>query len=191
MHRKETGDGRWRLLACALLGLLLCGRIGQAVAQETHSPAGFEDGVEKLDKGGIFVRRFRMRVLKDRRRGEAAIETEASDAKHFAARLKRQQRRHFSIKRREFKKLQLRLETQRRVRKARIKARQFAAARRHAAQHSPDRRRRKASSRAKNFKRDDRKLDPSAPHPMVISESPGSKASGISLDRNEENRDAR
>ena len=82
-----------------------------------------------------------------------------SDAKRFAERVKRHQRRHFTKQRREFRKLQARLESQRRLGKARIKARQFATARRQAAQRvgKQDRKparersgRRSASPRLKN-----------------------------------------
>jgi hypothetical protein len=188
VHRNETGDRRWRLLVCALLGSLLCGLAGEAAAQESFPRAGLDDGGGTLREGGFLASRFRMRRLKPRDE-EAATILESGDAKRFAARLKRHQRRQFSKKRRDFKKQQLRLETQRRARKARIKAHQFAAARRHAAQQAPSRRRTKTHGRAKDSAL--HRIDPSAAHLMVIRESPESKASEVSLDRNEENRDAR
>ena len=62
----------------------------------------------------------------------AARVEETGDAKRFAERLKRHQRHHFTKQGRDFRKLQAWLENQRSLRQARIKARQFAAARRRA-----------------------------------------------------------
>jgi len=127
------------LLSCVLLlGLgAACAYAGRAEAQEDFPSAELKDGLYERDGGGILVRRFRMRPL-DAREGdeEQAVEAGTGDAKRFADRIKRHQRRHFAKKRREFKKHQLRVESQRRIRRASGKARQFAAARRRAAWHA-------------------------------------------------------
>jgi hypothetical protein len=70
---------------------------------------------------------------------EARAEEGVNDAKVFAARLKHYQGRHFAKRKRQFAKQQLKLESQRRAlrqKKARMKARQFAAARRRAAEQA-------------------------------------------------------
>jgi hypothetical protein len=122
VHRKRDRLPRWKRFAGAGLiafGSQLCPWIGPAVAGEPslHS-----------------VRTHTQRETKD-----ADIGRDTGDAKHFAERVKRHQRRHFTKQRREFRKAQQRLESQRRLRKAKIKARQFAAARRRATQHAPRR----------------------------------------------------
>jgi hypothetical protein len=114
-HRKEGGIPRWMHFACAgfiALGSHLCVLIGHAAAGEASSRS--------------------VRALAHRESNETAAD-ENGDAKRFAERLKRHQRRHFTKQKREFRTLQARLESQRSLRKARMKARQFAAARRHAA----------------------------------------------------------
>lgn len=120
VHRKGKKTPRWRLFAYAGL-IAFCGSapLGwnlQATAGETSSHA--------------------VRALVQRGSKGAGIDEETGDAKRFAERLKHHQRRHFTKQRRDFRKLQARLESQRRLRRARLKARQFAAARRHAAQHA-------------------------------------------------------
>jgi hypothetical protein len=118
-HRKEGGTPRWIHFACAgfiALGSHLCFLIGHAAAGEASSRS--------------------LRALAHRESNETAAADENGDAKRFAERLKRHQRRHFTKQKREFRTLQARLESQRSLRKARMKARQFAAARRHAAGHA-------------------------------------------------------
>jgi hypothetical protein len=122
VHRKRDRIPRWKRFAGAGLiafGSQLCPWIGHAAAGEPslHS-----------------VRAHTQREIKD-----ADIGRDSGDAKRFAERLKRHQRSHFTKQRREFRKVQQRLESQRRLRKAKIKARQFAAARRHATEHAPKR----------------------------------------------------
>ncbi len=120
VHRKREVSPRWRHFAGAgliALGSHLCFFAGHAVAGEASSHS--------------------VRPHAQRENKEAAIDEDTGDAKRFAERLKRHQRRHFTKQRREFRKVQLRLDSQRRLRKARIKARQFASARRHATQHAP------------------------------------------------------
>jgi len=120
VHRKGEGIPRWRHFVRAgliALGAHLCLLIGHASAGAPSSHS--------------------VRALAQRESKEAGIDGDTGDAKHFAERLKHHQRRHFTKQRREFRKAQLRLESQRRLRKARMKARQFAAARRHATQHAP------------------------------------------------------
>jgi len=66
-----------------------------------------------------------------------------TDAKRFAERIKRRLERHFVKRRQQFRKYQAAIERRRRAyrrNKVRNKARQFAAARRRAAQHMPKRR---------------------------------------------------
>lgn len=129
---------RWRLFACAGLiilggGASLCLWARQAVADDTSLSAVFA-GSE--DSGAI---RIYKRHLRHPKKGDnSALPNEVEgDAKRFAARLKQHQRRHFSQRKREFRKQQQRLEAQRRIRRARLKAHQFAAARRHAAERAP------------------------------------------------------
>jgi len=118
LHRKGK---RWRLFAYA--GLIAFG--GSA-------PLGWNVQADAGEPSSHSVRAITQRGSKG-----AGIDEETGDAKRFAERLKHHQRRHFTKQRRDFRKLQARLESQRRLRRARLKARQFAAARRHAAQHAP------------------------------------------------------
>ena len=118
MHRKGKKTPRWRLFAYA--GFIAFGG-GAPLGWNVH--AAGEPSLHSV------------RALAQR--GKAGIDEETGDAKRFAERLKRHQRRHFTKQRRDFRKLQARLESQRRLRRAKLKARQFAAARRHAAQHAP------------------------------------------------------
>ena len=108
MHHKRERCPCWRRLACAA-GIALGSYLcGHATAAERPS----------------------------RTMAEAARVEEDREASRFAERVKRHQRRHFSKERREFHRLQARLEKQRRMRKARMKARQFAVARRHVAEQA-------------------------------------------------------
>jgi hypothetical protein len=154
VHRKRDRLPRWKRYAGAGLitfGSQLCPWIGDAAAGEPslHS-----------------VRAHTQREIKDADAGR-----DRGDAKRFAERLKRHQRRHFTKQRREFRKAQQRLESQRRLRKARIKARQFAAARRHAAQHALKRKQTHAAQKAVTHER--RGLNPvgdltNGPRPATI-----------------------
>ncbi len=140
MHCKEDVSRRWRLYACAGLIILgsaafMCFWAEAAVADDTSLRAAFPEGG---DNRPIRVYKRRIRHPKQ---GEhkAVLNEDGSEAKHFAARLKHHQQRHFSQRRREFRKQQRRLEAQRRLRKAKLKASQFAEARRRATQHAPRR----------------------------------------------------
>ena len=106
-HREVKRIFRWKPIVCAALLLPLP---GQCAAAELASHAA--------------------RAVVQRESEEAL------EAKRFAERLKRHQRRHFTEERREFRRLQARIEKQRRMRKARMKAFQFATARRHAAERA-------------------------------------------------------
>ncbi len=129
---------RRRLFACAAL-IILGGSASlglgatQAVADDASLSAAF---AEDEDNGAtrIYWRHLRHLLKGDH---NALANVDDGDAKRFAARLKHHQRRQFSQRRREFRKQQQRLEAQRRMRRARLKAHQFAAARRHAAKHAP------------------------------------------------------
>ncbi len=138
MRCKGTAKIRGRVLGALACAAVVCAYAGSGVAADVLRPDALEDRLEKPGETGALAARFRMRRLRDG--GAPAIGADAGDAKRFSARLKLHQRRHFSKKRREFRQQLQRMETQRRVRKARIKARAFAAARRHAAQHAPGRR---------------------------------------------------
>jgi hypothetical protein len=136
VHRKRDRLPRWKRFAGA--GLIafashLCPWIEPSAAGEPSLHP---------------VRAHPQREIKD-----ADIGRDTGDAKHFAERLKRHQRRHFTKQRREFRQAQQRLESQRRLRKAKIKARQFAAARRHAAQHAPRRKQTHAPRKTANQER--------------------------------------
>ena len=121
LNRKGKKTPRWRLFAYA--GLIAFG--GSA-------PLGWNVQADAGEPSSHSVRALAQRGNKG-----AGIDEETGDAKRFAERLKRHQRRHFTKQRREFHKVQVRLDSQRRLRKAKMKARQFAAARRHATQHVP------------------------------------------------------
>jgi hypothetical protein len=143
MHRRAERRLKWGFLACAMLiasagGIIALGPWTCAAADEalvTDAPA---ERAERLDEDNFRAQRIRRGKLKAR--DEAAIEADEGDAKRFAARIKRHQIRGFVHKRREFRKHQLKLEKQRHLRRARTKARQFAAARRRAAKHARHRR---------------------------------------------------
>ena len=120
LHRKGKKTARWRLFAYA--GLIAFG--GSA-------PLGWNVQADAGEPSSHSVRALTQRGNKG-----AGIDEETGDAKRFAERLKHHQRRHFTKQRRDFRKLQARLESQRRLRRAKLKARQFAAARRHAAQRA-------------------------------------------------------
>jgi hypothetical protein len=121
VHRKGKKTARWRLFAYA--GVIAFGS-SAPLGWNMHAAAG-EPSLHSV------------RALAQRESKGAGVDEEAGDAKRFAERLKRHQRRHFTKQKRDFLKLQARLESKRRLRKAKLKARQFAAARRHAAQHAP------------------------------------------------------
>jgi exonuclease VII large subunit len=111
----------------------LCLWARQAAADDTSFSAVFS---VSEDSGAIRIYKRHLRHLKKGENSALPNEDE-DDAKGFAARLKQHQRRHFSQRKREFRKQQQRLEAQRRSRKAKLKAHQFAAARRHAAENAP------------------------------------------------------
>ena len=120
LHRKGKKTSRWRLFAYA--GLIAFG--GSASLGWNMQATAGEPSLHSV------------RALAQRGSKGAGIDEETGDAKRFAERLKHHQRRHFTKQRRDFRKLQARLESQRRLRRAKTKARQFAAARRHAAKHA-------------------------------------------------------
>ncbi len=139
MHRKKEGRLKRRFLACAMLiasagGVIAPGSWTGAAADEAPSPDATPDRAERLDEDSF--RAPRLWRGKQKARDEAVIKADEGDAKRFAARIKRHQIQRFVHKKREFRKHQLRLEKQRRFRRARTKARQFAAARRHVAKHA-------------------------------------------------------
>jgi hypothetical protein len=101
--------------------------------------------LEKLRKREQDRRRAQKLAARHRklRTQEASRAEEISQAKLFAARLKRHQKRKFAVRKQDFHKQQLRMERRRRANrreKARNKARQYAEARRHVAEHAPKRR---------------------------------------------------
>jgi len=141
VRRKATARIRGRALAFAFLSSFA--PCALASAAEISQPQSLEDRLEAPGGNDALATRFRMRGRRSRDGDSPATEADSGDAKRFSARLKHRQLRHFSKKRREFRKQQLRLETQRRFRRARIRARAFAAARRRAAsQHASGSRRR-------------------------------------------------
>ncbi len=150
MRRKWKEGLLRRLFACAvLIALGGSGRLSlwieDAAADEASPSSVVEDRLEQVSDDGVRIFRPRVRHLRQRKHEEAAAAGETGDAKHFAARLKHHQGRRFAKRKREFRTQQLRLESQRRAirqKRARIRAREFAAARRHAAQHAPKHHRR-------------------------------------------------
>jgi hypothetical protein len=141
MHSKEEERLRWGFLACAMLiasagGIVALGPWTVAAADEALAPDASLDSADGLDADSLRAKRLMPRRVKQKARDEAALEAEGGDAKRFSDRLKRHHIRSFVRKRRNFRKHLLRLEKQRHLRRARIKARQFAAARRRAAKHA-------------------------------------------------------
>ena len=131
MHRKKDMGLPWRHFAGAALivwaaSMPLCLSVEWAFADE---PSLMLEGAESA-----FHKRH-VRHLRQRD-NEAVLQEGSGDAKRFAARLKHHQRHNFTQRRREFRKQQVRLEAQRRLTKAKLRAHQFAAARRHAAGHA-------------------------------------------------------
>ena len=129
-------------LSMAIVGLFACAAIialgGGLCPPFGTSQAASSEGVS------FAVFQEKMRVGKPRGKGTAASGAESSDAKRFAERIKRHQGRHLAKRKREFRNQQLRLESQRsalKQKRARAKAHQFAAARRHAALSAQNHRR--------------------------------------------------
>lgn len=141
MHRKKEGRLKAGFLACAMLialagGILALGPWTSAAADEAPAPDAQRGSAGRLDEDNVSAQGSWIRRGKQKARDEAVIEADEGDAKRFADRIKRHQIRRFVHKKREFRKHQQRLEKQRHLRRARIKARQFAAARRRAAKHA-------------------------------------------------------
>jgi hypothetical protein len=123
MCRKSVSNlSRW-LLATAILFAASAGGIVFAGAAAACTPGAAGPCAQQAAAGW-------KTVLVDLREQKAQIE-----AKRFADRVKRHLGRSFAKRKRQFERHQVQIEKRRRAHKRHSKARQFAAARRHAAKH--------------------------------------------------------
>jgi hypothetical protein len=150
------------LTALSVNGIFLAG-IAAACARETVSAAysaGAEANCEAppaASPGGWYTYTQTSSLQHIQWRSQKA----RSDAKRFAERIKRRLGRRFAKRKQQFRKHQAAMERQRRAfkrNKVQNKARQFAAARRRAAQHMP-KRRRALSARLKRLREESRKYE--------------------------------
>lgn len=140
MDRKDKSAFSGWLFAAAILTVLSLGAMpGRSAAACTVDPAATGSASELPDKepgpclGGV-APGWRPAVLQWREHRRQ------SEARRFAGRIKRHLGLSFAGRREQFRAHRGQIERQRRAfrrRKARAKARQFAAARRHAAKHAP------------------------------------------------------
>ncbi len=132
------GSGRAEAAISAPIGLAGHGSYGRIPPSRPEGGSTWTGEIPQ-DRGAV----TRKASYLFRARAEKIAQNRETEARHFAARLKQLQRRQFAKRRLEFRRQQLRMESQKRSnrqKKARSKARQFAAARRHAASHAPKRR---------------------------------------------------
>ena len=133
MRCNEIGIGRIFVYAVVAIGSgLVCSRLSHAAPGGVTS-AVFAEGAGRLASDGTTIHMPGSRRRPERGNPEAGAEVDGNDAKVFAAQLKHYQGRHFAKRKRQFAKQQLKALRQK---KARMKARQFAAARRRAAEQA-------------------------------------------------------
>ncbi len=149
------------LLASAILMALSAGSIifgaNAATCTEDTAQAGNSAGAAAVcddAAAGPFFDRSGLDRKSTLRRVQWHKQKAGADAKRFSSRIKRHLRRKFAARRQQFRRHQAQIERQRgaiRRSKARSKARQFAAARRRAAQHALKHRRHPLGSNLKRF----------------------------------------
>jgi hypothetical protein len=143
------------MLAAAGVNSILLAGIAAACAEETATAGYSGDVRENCETPSVASPNHCCTYTQARspRRMQWRNQRAHFEAKHFAERIKRRLGRRFAKRRQQFRKHQAAMERQRKVlrrNKVRNKARQFAAARRRAAQHMP-KRKRALSARVKRF----------------------------------------